>query len=637
MARPEAEEEGWTLPAANNGRRGVSGELLPAFGEPFPPSVGNIINPYDSRYRNTSRVAPCVRTWTSRSMHGLTCPHTPLGGWWQRFLIVLVLYSAWAAPFELALERAATTPLLVVDLVVDVFFAVDIAVSFSVAYFDRSANLFVDDRRKIATRYLTRPWFAMDVASTIPFHIIYRLVSGRSTGLFRYLNLLRLWRLRRIGEGHQIQLLLHQGRQAHRRDSVALHSSACIFLWMAFHHRDKERTWLGSQVRDFTDRSVWVGYTYAVYWSITTLATVGYGDLHAVNPGEMAFATCYMLFNLGLTSYIIGNMTNLVVHAATNTFKMRDMVRRVSTFGSVNRLPRELREQMMASAQLRFNTGEVVQQQLLSDLPRALRSGIAQHLFRDTVERCYLFQGVSDGLVVQLNETSTDCYIIVSGAVDVLTTADDGREKLVMKVGPHGMAGELGVIFGIPQPFTVRSRRLTEVVRIGQSHLLQILRPNTADADTVHANFVQHLKSLKEHVAAEAQYFREILSDTGMDQLQNGAIFQRQPHNGGKIVRGHDARLGTGQHEETAPGNVFLRRQHKPRVVIHDHFPGDGTEKTRNRPGGKLICLPGSLQELMKIAEAKLGKAVRKELTVDGAEVDDIAVLRDGDHLVLCW
>ena len=102
----------------------------------------------------------------------------------------------------------------------------------------------------------------------------------------------------------------------------ALHSSACIFLWMAFHHRDKERTWLGSQVRDFTDRSVWVGYTCAVYWSITTLATVGYGDLHAVNPGEMAFATCYMLFNLGLTSYIIGNMTNLVVHAATNTFKM---------------------------------------------------------------------------------------------------------------------------------------------------------------------------------------------------------------------------------------------------------------------------------------------------------------------------
>ncbi|XP_039811975.1 potassium channel KAT4-like [Panicum virgatum] len=614
MARPEAEGESWTLPAANNGRRGVSGELLPAFGEPFPPSVGNIINPYDCRYR-----------------------------WWNGFLIVLVLYSAWASPFELALERAATTPLLVVDLVVDAFFAVDIAVSFSVAYFDRPANLFVDDRRKIATRCLTRPWFAMDVASTVPFHIIYRLVSGRSTG-FRYLNLLRLWRLRRVSKlfarlEKDIRFNYFYTRVVKLIGVTlfALHSSACIFLWMAFHHRDKERTWLGSQVRDFTDRSVWVGYTCAVYWSITTLATVGYGDLHAVNPGEMAFATCYMLFNLGLTSYIIGNMTNLVVHAATNTFKMRDMVRRVSTFGSVNRLPRELREQMMASAQLRFNTGEVVQQQLLSDLPRALRSGIAQHLFRDTVERCYLFHGVSDGLVVQLvsemtaeyfppkadivlqNETSTDCYIIVSGEVDVLATADDGREELVMKVGPNGMAGELGVIFGIPQPFTVRSRRLTEVVRIGQSHLLQMLGANTADADTVHANFVQYLKSLKEHVV-DVPFVQ--------DQLQNGAIFQRQPRNGAEIVRDQDARLGNEQYE---------RRRYRPRVVIHDQFPGDGAEKTRNRPGGKLICLPESLQELMEIAEAKFGKAVRRVLTVDGAEVDDIAVLRDGDRLVLCW
>ncbi|XP_022682454.1 potassium channel KAT6 [Setaria italica] len=634
MARPAADEgESWTLPAANNGSRGISGELLPAFGEPFPCSVGNtIINPYDGRYR-----------------------------WWQAFLIVLVLYSAWASPFELALEKAATAPLLVVDLVVDVFFAADIAVSFFVTYFDRSANLFVDDRRKIATRYLTRPWFAMDVASTVPFQIIYRLVSGSSTG-FRYLNLLRLWRLRRVSKlfarwEKDIRFNYFYTRLVKLIGVTlfALHSSACIFLWMAFHHRDKEHTWLGSQVRDFTDRSVWVGYTYAVYWSITTLATVGYGDLHAVNPGEMAFATGYMLFNLGLTSYIIGNMTNLVVHAATNTFRMRDMVRRVSTFGAANQLPRELREQMMASAQLRFNAGEVVQQQLLSDLPRALRSGVAQHLFGDTVQRCYLFQGVSSGLVVQLvsemvagyfppkadivlqNETSTDCYIVVSGAVDVLATADDGTEKLVMKVGPHGMAGEMGVIFGTPQPFTVRSRRLTQVVRISRSHLLQILRPNTADADTVHANFVQYLRSLREHVAVDAPFFREILSDTGLDRLQNYAIFQKQLHEGARIVRDQDARLGSQQHEETAPCNMLLRRQHKPRVVIHDHFPGDGTEKTRNRAGGKLVCLPDSLQELMKVAEAKFGKAVRTVLTVDGAEVEDVAVLRDGDHLVLCW
>lgn len=121
------------------------------------------------------------------------------------------------------------------------------------------------------------------------------------------------------------------------------------------------------------------------------------------------------------------------------------------------------------------------------------------------------------------------------------------------------------------------------------------------------------------------------------DELQIGAIFPKQLKNGdggaGMVPsQNQNPSFGTEQHEETAA--CMLPR----RVVIHDHLPSDGTDKHRSGAGaGKLVLLPDSLQELMKIAEAKFGKAARKVLTVDGAEVDDVAVLRDGDHLVLCW
>jgi potassium channel len=73
------------------------------------------------------------------------------------------------------------------------------------------------------------------------------------------------------------------------------------------------------------------------------------------------------------------------------------------------------------------------------------------------------------------------------------------------------------------------------------------------------------------------------------------------------------------------------------RLVIYDHFPvGDAADNPQKRAGGKLVCLPDSLQELMNVAEEKFGKTVRKVFTMDGAEADGIAVLRDGDHLVLC-
>ena len=68
------------------------------------------------------------------------------------FLVVLVAYTAWSSPFELALVKAASRAHLVADLVVDGFFCADIVVSFFVAYRDSSTDLLVDDRSKIADR-----------------------------------------------------------------------------------------------------------------------------------------------------------------------------------------------------------------------------------------------------------------------------------------------------------------------------------------------------------------------------------------------------------------------------------------------------------------------------------------------------
>ena len=88
---------------------------------------------------------------------------------------------------------------------------------------------------------------------------------------------------------------------------------------IADRYPDPEETWIGAVMPTFRSESLWTRYVTALYWSITTLTTTGYGDLHAENPREMLFDICYMLFNLGLTAYLIGNMTNLVVHGTSRT------------------------------------------------------------------------------------------------------------------------------------------------------------------------------------------------------------------------------------------------------------------------------------------------------------------------------
>ncbi|XP_040953659.1 potassium channel KAT3-like [Gossypium hirsutum] len=347
----------------------VSSSLLPAFGTVVDDGdlhlKRNVIAPYDRRYR-----------------------------WWQTFLVGLVIYSAWASILELTFDKAANGVLLFIDLVVDFFFAIDIILTFFVAYFDTLNFVLVDDHLKIAFRYVTRFWLFMDVASTIPFPLINKILIGEwHTGqVFGLLNLLRLWRLHRVAS-----LLLKW-----QVTLFAVHSAGCFYYWLAARHKPSEHTWIGRLIGDFKQKGVWHGYTCSIYWSIVTLTSVGYGEFYSMNEGEKIFNSIYMLFNMGLIAYIIGNITNLVVQSVVKTFAMRDSINEVMRYASKNQLPEGMREQMLAHMQLKFNTAELQQEKVLKDLPKAIRSSIAQHLFWKTVEKTYLFQGVSDDFLSQL-------------------------------------------------------------------------------------------------------------------------------------------------------------------------------------------------------------------------------------------
>ncbi|CAH1414988.1 unnamed protein product [Lactuca virosa] len=601
----------------------VSSSLLPAFGtlvgDDSPLLKKYVIAPYDRRYR-----------------------------WWQAFLVVLVIYSAWSSPFELAFKDVATGSLMYIDLVVNLFFTIDIILTFFVAYLDKTTYLLVDDHRKIAIRYVTHMMFPMDVASTLPFQSLYRLFTGKlhHGQAFGFLNLLRLWRLRRVSElfsrlekDTRFSYFLTRCTKLICVTLFAVHSAGCFYYWIATHHSPSEETWIGSIIQDFEDKSIWLGYTYSLYWSIVTLTTVGYGDLHAVNPGEKVFNIFYMLFNIGLTSYLIGNMTNLIVHSAVKTFMMRDSINEILRYASKNRLPEGLKEQMLAHMQLKFKTAELQQEEVLEDLPKAIRSSIAQHLFRKTVEKTYLFKGISEDLSSQLvtdlkaeyfppkvevilqNEIPTDFYIIVSGAMEVLTH-QNGMEHFLTKLGPMDMFGEIGVFFNIPQPFTVRSKKLSQVVRISHHHFKELIQPLSEDGKTIMANFTQYLKDLKKEVQEEISFLTDLLRDLNIEQMTSL-----------NELRNHDER--SSYDHEGMQGTLIdaPSRACPSRVIIHGHHPDDQT--TDRGKTGKLVRLPETVDELLKLAEEKVGKRGTVIVMEDGSQVEDLDVLRDNDHIFI--
>jgi len=71
----------------------------------------------------------------------------------------------------------------------------------------------------------------------------------------------------------------------------------------------------------------------------------------------------------------------------------------------------------------------------------------------------------------------------------------------------------------------------------------------------------------------------------------------------------------------------IIKEEVTARITVSCPEKGEGAKK--------LIFLPDSIEELLRIGAKKFGCSPTKILTTEGAQIDDIDIVRDGDHLVL--
>nr|CAC87141.1 K+ channel protein [Populus tremula x Populus tremuloides] len=686
---------------------------------------------------------------------------------WEMWLVVLVVYSAWFSPFEFAFLTSKKDALFIFDNIVNGFFAVDIALTFFVAFLDSHSYLLIDDPKKIAIRYIST-WFIFDVCSTAPFQSLSLLFRNHGNGLgFNILSMLRLWRLRRVSalfarleKDIRFNYFWTRCTKLVSVTLFAVHCAGYFNYLIADRYPDPKRTWIGAVNPNFKEERLWNRYVTAMYWSTTTLTTTGYGDLHAENPREMLFDIFYMLFNLGLTSYLIGNMTNLVVHWISRTRNFRETVRAASEFAARNQLPPRTQEQMLSHICLKFKTEGLKQQETLNGLPKAIRSSIADYLFHPIAQRAYLFRGVSQDFLFQLvsemeaeyfppkedvilqNEAPTDLYILVSGTVDLISCVD-GREKVIGKAMAGDTFGEFGVLCSRPQPYTVRTTELSQILRLNGTALMSTIKANPEDGCVIMNHLSMKLRR-PESMDSESQNREEWCSKRGCKDHMDGDLsvnkaretdsqgskatrkselgkgYDCTRHEGletavedsetalhAAVCEGHvemvkillegganinkpDARgwtpkalaeqqgnksihdlllnyenrnilnehridfiesetVGdTKKSQEKHEGNKALTnysscisrcphdrdaKKSTKRVTIHRQLQNRSTLQSRL---GKLIILPDSMEELLRIAGEKFGGyKFTRVINAENAEIDGISVIRDGDHLFL--
>ncbi|XP_078441067.1 potassium channel KOR1-like [Wolffia australiana] len=462
-------------------------------------------------------------------------PENKLYRLWTRFILLWAIYSSFFTPLEFGFFRGLPENLLLLDIAGQFAFLVDIFVRFFLAFRDERTYRMIYSPRRIALRYVKGGFF-LDLLSCLPWDIIYK-AAGRKEEV-RYFLWIRLCRVRRVEEFFQslekdirINYLFTRIVKLIVVELYCTHTAACIFYYLAttLPSSMEGYTWIGSlqlgdySYKNFRDLDLFKRYITSLYFAIITMATVGYGDIHAVNVREMVFIIIFVSFDMILGAYLIGNMTALIVKGS-NTERYRDKMAELIRYMNRNKLMRDIRTQIKGHVRLQYDIS-YADTRVLQDMPISIRAKISRSLYRSFIEKIPLFRGCSteflNQIVVRLQEefflpgelileqgSAVDqLYFVNHGSLEGVVIGEDGSEETILKLEAESSFGEVAMLCNIPQPFTVRVSELSRLLRLDKQSFTSILQIYFFDSRAVFKNLLSghettiHQKQLESDIS----------------------------------------------------------------------------------------------------------------------------------------
>lgn len=176
--------------------------------------------------------------------------------------------------------------------------------------------------------------------------------------------------------------------------------------------------------------------------------------------------------------------------------------------------------------------------------------------------------------IILQNESPTEFYVVVSGAVMESYRCDNGSDEIVRKAESGDVVGEIGVLCFRPQVFTVHIKKLSQLLRIDRNSFLNLVQTNVVDGQIIMDNLFKHMKESRcAHVLDLAKEIDEMFS-LGKGSLMLSLRYAASVGNSDLTVRllkqGMDP--NTADHSGRTPLHIAAANGHLECVqVLLDH------------------------------------------------------------------
>jgi hypothetical protein len=274
----------------------------------------------------------------------LICQNNSMKVVWDLFILLELIFISIVVPYRLAFSNQDSKAWSVVYNVIDVCFGVDIFLTFNTSYSDSENMKEIYDRKKIALNYL-KGWFIIDLLSIVPFDKLLNFNNvnaiakfARIGRLYKIIRMTRLAKLLKLIKSKntivtQFSTKLKIDHGMERLVFLAFflifffHMSSCFFVLLALSiegrtlmdeafHVTHAKTWLSKLIISTDDESAVLQprdvYIKSLYFTVTTVATVGYGDISPANNYERIYCVAMMLLGVTIFTFVSGALSSIL-------------------------------------------------------------------------------------------------------------------------------------------------------------------------------------------------------------------------------------------------------------------------------------------------------------------------------------
>eukprot|EP00854_Cymbomonas_tetramitiformis_P011996 gene11996-14172_t len=299
--------------------------------------------------------------------------------YWDMLISLLVLYNGMKIPFDIGFGKSEQyvepNALKIFDWSVDGLFLFDIFLTFRTGFHDKE-GLPVLDPSRIRTRYLAST-FLIDFVATFPFEILLKLLSTVKIAtivlqLFKVPRMLRLQRLLKKGD-----------------------DSWLVAYRLICSEADKK---FGCQ-----NVSVEEQYVAAFYWALTTMTTVGYGDISPQTSRERICTIFVYVVGAVVYSSIFANVSMLLEKFDASGQRYRVKINAVNEMLRFYEVPSELADRVKGNVEYYWSlSGGFDLHVVLDSLPLALRIDVCMSMYEKVVRKVPMFQSLDRALIAEM-------------------------------------------------------------------------------------------------------------------------------------------------------------------------------------------------------------------------------------------